>query len=276
MKNLSLAVIEAKNAQSNPDPWLRLLDIEVSDDLTVYYVRNTEPVAFNSITYQPCGFNIDTIKTDTKGDLNEVQVTVSNMGRQVSAYVIENEMRGQRVVLTEIYHGALNLEDEVRSEVYKIRDVSGDEKTVVFKLGHGPLLTQRFPNRRVWRDACTHAYKVSRDCGFVDGVTAGAGTVNWNAGTGRIEGTGTKFSKIFMPGDGLKVKTENITIQTIISDTVIVPVSAPTDLPWAGETFYLIKPTCTNQKKGPNGCEGHLNTRHFGAKPGLPASLGGL
>lgn len=279
MKNLTVAVIEAKNAQSNAAPWLRLLDVEINDDLTKYYVRNTEPVVFNGITYEPCGFNIESIKSDTKGSLNEVQVTVSNITREVSAYVLENEMRGRRVVVTEVYQGALEIENTIRSEVYRINEISGDDKVVVFRLGHPPLLIQRFPNSRFWRNDCRFAYKISRECGFVDGTIAGAGTVNWNAGTGRIEGTGTKFGSIFMPGDGLKVKSENITIQTIISDTQLVPVDAPTDLPWSNETFYLIKPTCTNQLKGPNGCRGHFQAdagKHFGGFWGIPASMGGL
>lgn len=277
MRLLTATVLSAKNAQSNSSPWFYLVDIEVSDILTARYVRNTEPVVFNGVTYSPAGLTIDTIKTDARGGLNEVQITVPNLTREVSAYVLQNEMRGRRVILTEVYSGGPNdAESYVDSSVYRINEISGDERVVIFKLGHPPLLVQRFPNSRFWRNDCRFAYKTDPGCGFVDGAMSGDGLLNWDAGNSLIVGTNTKFTQRFIGGDSLRVRGVDVAIQSVLSNTSIRPVSPPANLPWSNETYTLVKPTCTNQLTGPNGCKAHKNQERFGGFWGIPSSLGGL
>lgn len=274
MRQISTTIIEAKNQQSSSQPWLVLLDVEISDDETKYWVANPEAVTFNGHVYQPFGYRIDDVQQTTKGDLTETSVSISNVTQQAAMYVLTHEMRGRRVVMTGVYYGALNTADVVFEERYRINEISGDSRVITIKLGYPPLLEQPCPNSYFWRDSCRLKYKTDRACGFVDGSKDGSGIVNWNAETGRVVGTLTKFLSEFVIGDSIRLYGEDVMIQSVISETEFVPVAPPTTLPWTNEPFAIVKPTCSRSLRGPNGCRAHKNNQNFGAFWGIPSRNG--
>lgn len=279
MREISTTLIEAKNQSSSAEPWLVLLEVEVSDTETKYWVANPEAVTFNGHTYQPFGYRIDEVTQTTKGDLTETSISISNVTKQLALYVMANEMRGRRVTMTGVYHGELTLDGVVFEERYTINEISGDDRVVTVRLGYPPLLQQPCPNSYFWRDSCRLDYKNDPACGFEDGVIAGAGAVNWNAGTGRVVGTDTRFQSEFVVGDSIRLNGEDVEIDQIVSETEFVPVAPPTTLPWTDEAYTIVKPTCTRSKEGENGCRSHFRdeiVNHFGAFPGIPARNGGL
>lgn len=68
---METSLVLEKNKLSSTNPWLILLEINVPSipPTTVYLVRNTENITFNSQEYTAFPFEIDVSKQVSKGDI---------------------------------------------------------------------------------------------------------------------------------------------------------------------------------------------------------------
>ncbi|MCC7202453.1 MAG: hypothetical protein IT393_07330 [Nitrospirae bacterium] len=172
MKIINANLITEKNKLSTSSVWLTLLQVEVSDTTTIYLVPNPQSVTFDGHTYNPFPCKIEPVRSDAKGGLNEVVVSVSNVTREISAYVEANDLRGRTVRLIGV--NSANLSDptaKVFDEEYIITEIDITEQLVNFRLGHVRFLQQNFPGSRFFRDNCRWVYK-STECGYSGGMTS--------------------------------------------------------------------------------------------------------
>lgn len=171
MKTIPTALITQKNTLASASSWLTLLQIEITSSTTLYLVANPSSVTFDGNTYSPFPCDIAPVSTDSRGGLPDVEVSVSNVGLTISAYIEANDVRGKRVRLLGV--NSDNLADTTAlafDETYEIGDISVTQEVVRFRLGHVRMLEQRFPSRRFLRDNCVWLYK-SDECGYA-GVIA--------------------------------------------------------------------------------------------------------
>lgn len=272
MKALPAALVTEKNRLDSASAWLTLLQVHLPDGTVLYLVPNPVAISFDGQSYQPFPCKVETVKTDGRGGLADVQVSVANVDRTIGAYVEQQDLRGARVRLLIV--NSAHLADPsalAADEDYEIAELHVTEEWVVFRLGHQRLLQQRFPNGRFLRDNCRWLYK-SAECGYVDGTT-GPGTVS-SSGL-MISGTQTDFTSRFKPGDALTAAGQTRLVDVVISATVMSVTAAPVPA-WSGAPYTVAKPSCDKILEGANGCRSHGNQARFGAFPGIPSVAGRL
>lgn len=171
MRQLTAALTAEKNQLDGTAAFLPLITVEVNASTILRLVPNPVAITFDGQTYTPFGCELGEVTQDAKGGLHDLSISVSNVTREISAYVEFNELRGSRVTIQ--YVSSANLADplavvlEERYEIMSIQ-VKGD-KLVTFTLGHDRIAQHRFPARRFYRDNCGWIYK-SAECGYSGGL----------------------------------------------------------------------------------------------------------
>lgn len=167
MRSLVASLIAEKNKLSTTSASLPLVKVEIDASNILLLTPNPAPVTFDGETYQPRLVQIDQVQLDSRGGQASVQVTVGNVGREVSAYLETVEVRGARVTIK--YVNSATLADptaifiEERYEIQAVR-VAGDI-SVIFTLGRERVASTLLPAARFYRDHCRWLYKGSQ-CGY--------------------------------------------------------------------------------------------------------------
>lgn len=272
MKALPAALITEKNKLDTAAAWLTLLQLYLPDGTVLYLVPNPAAISFDGQSYQPFPCKVESVKTDSRGGLADVQVSVANVDRTIGAYAEQQDLRGATVRL--IIVNSANLADPsavAADEEYEITEINITEEWVGFRLGHQRLLQQRFPSGRFLRDNCRWIYKTA-SCGYADGFT-GPGTVSSTGIT--VNGASTDFTKRFKTGDSITAAGQARVVNVVTSDTLMTVTVAPSPV-WSGAAYTVTKPSCDKILEGNNGCRAHSNQTRFGAFPGIPAVAGRL
>jgi len=276
MKVITAALTVEKNKIATTSAWLTLIDLTLPDGTTVRYVPNPASVAFDGQTYLPFPLTINTVSSDLRGGLQDVEVTVSNITREISAFCEQQDLRGARVRLRGV--NSANLADAaavVFDEEYEITEIGVKEDVVTFRLGHERLLQQRFPAGLFLRDNCRHPYNQPAgrgpECNFTDDFT-GPGTVSSAAAT--VTGVNTDFLTRFKPNvDSIKSGGQTRLVTAVATNLSLTVQSAPSPA-WSSAAYTVLKPTCDKILEGKNGCRSHSNQARFGAFPGIPSVAG--
>lgn len=178
MRSLTATLITEKNKPAMTSAWLPLITLEVNASTTLRVVPNPVSVTFDGETYVPFGCEIEERAQDAKGGLNDVSISVSNVTREISAFIEANDLRGSRVSIK--YVNSANLADPnavVLDEQYEIMSVQvKGSQFVTFNLGHDRISAHPFPSGRFLRDNCRWIYK-SAECGYSGGLPTCAKTL---------------------------------------------------------------------------------------------------
>lgn len=171
MRTLIPELVEAKNALSSASAWLPLVTVYVNSTTTIRLVPNPTVVVFRGASYNPAAMRIESVSQDNKGGLHEVDISLSNVTREVGAFVELNEVRGARVDLLYVHSAHLADDDAVvLEERYEIMSVQvKSTQFVTFHLGHDRINQHQFPGGRFLRDSCRWIYK-SAECGYAGGL----------------------------------------------------------------------------------------------------------
>lgn len=160
-----------KNKLDSASAWIPLVTVEVNATTTLRLAAYPTNIVFRGQTYTSLGLEIGEVTQDAKGGLHEVSVSVSNVTREISAYVEVNDLRGARVTI--VYVHSANLADDeaaVLEEQYEIMAVQvKGTKFVSFRLGHDRISQHQFPSGRFLRDNCRWIFK-SVECGYAGGL----------------------------------------------------------------------------------------------------------
>lgn len=171
MRFLTSNLIQEKNKLASTSAWLPLVTVEVNASTTLRLVPNPTNVVFRGETYNAFGMEIDERTQDAKGGLHDLSISVSNVTREIGAYVEFNDLRGKRVGV--MYVNSANLADDdavVSEEWYEVMSVHvKGTKLVTFRLGHDRISQHQFPSGRFLRDNCRWIYK-SVECGYAGGL----------------------------------------------------------------------------------------------------------
>lgn len=208
-KTLSVATVIEKNKIASGTPFLVCLDVQVVDPMTLvvvetlHFVRNSEDIVFNGVTYDAAKFEIQL--SAESGGQQEVHLTVIDYFR-----VLQARMQaygggvGFNVTITVVNSGTLDQPPEV-VEYFQVTGASTLNYEVTFVLGAENAVAQTFPRRRQTRDYCGWRYK-SQDCGYTgslpscdlslkgpNGCSAHSNAPNFGGFFG-INSTGTRYA----------------------------------------------------------------------------------
>lgn len=172
MRTITASLIQEKNKLASPSAWLPLITVYVNASTTLRLVPNPTSVVFDGQTYTPFGCEIEDVMQDAKGQLHDVSISVSNVTREISAYVEFNELRGARVSVCYVHSANLADPDAVvMEEHYEIMSIQvKGAQFVTFILGHDRIASHQFPSGRFFRDNCRWIYK-STECGYVGALS---------------------------------------------------------------------------------------------------------
>lgn len=138
-----IATVEkAKKASSNP--WIILLDLELSDQ-TLYFARNNEDVIFGGHTYQAWPIEIDSVTQEASTQVPRITLRVSNHNLVLSGYLEDYGGAVGATVTLRVVNMA-NLAGEPDLDIaYQALAASAPDGWATFVLGAKNLLRRKFP-----------------------------------------------------------------------------------------------------------------------------------
>jgi len=175
------SLILEKNKLSSTTPWLILLEVTIPSTpaVTLYLVRNTEDITYNSQTYTAFPFDLDVSKQVSKGDIPTIELKVSNVTRTLQAYLEDyNGLIDTPITIRVVAKPEGETEYlEAESWTHDILAVHADAEYVYFTLGAPNPLSKRFPLYRYIAHSCRFAFRknssvVAPECGYTGNDSA--------------------------------------------------------------------------------------------------------
>lgn len=163
----SIALLE-KNLLATGQKFLWLYEIEVPTDPPTRYrfVRDQTPVTYRGNLYSPFPISHGKTRSDTKGNLPTVSLTISSVSRELVSYLNEyNGMVAQPVRLILTHELAIATGVPVWQQDYQIMNSTVSEEAVQAVLGEVYISSAKVPAQRMMRFYCRHQYQDAM-CGY--------------------------------------------------------------------------------------------------------------
>lgn len=167
MKSISSTLTIEKNRIATENPWLVLLDIALTDNVTVFnLVANTEDIVYQTRTYTACPLDIVPPRESAKGEIPTITLRVANVTRVLQGYLEQlNGAIGSSVTLR-IVNAAYLAENYADLEMtFEVLSASCNAQWVSFTLGAPSPLQRRFPMHRFIAGYCNWQFK-SAECAY--------------------------------------------------------------------------------------------------------------
>lgn len=164
-RNLDSNFITEKNKQENSPIFLyTIYDYDGSNDL--FFTNYDENVTFDGQEYTKFPIMHEYIEENTRGQIDTVKVTLGNVSRLIQAYLEENDFRGVKVDITQVFADLLDDTDAYIKHTYYIDSYIADQQNVEFTLtSKFDVLEVELPARKFSRNHCGWKFK-SDECGY--------------------------------------------------------------------------------------------------------------
>jgi|10_taG_2_1085330.scaffolds.fasta_scaffold02268_3 lambda family phage minor tail protein L len=163
----TIAFIE-KNLLATKQRWVWLYEIEVPTTPATRYrfVRDSSQVTFRGNIYYPFPISHSETRQDDKGNLPRVNMTVSNVSREV----VDNlnsygGLVGQPVRIILTHELAIATNSSIIEHDFKIVTTNINEDAVTASLGDLNLYDAKLPQQKMMRFYCRHQYQ-DGGCGY--------------------------------------------------------------------------------------------------------------
>lgn len=156
----------AKNKTENESPWHVLFELVVDGVERVFLVNNEEPVTFDGNTYRPFPIGFEEMDESLAGDLPVLNISASNVTREVQAFL---EHRGGllgALVLIRIVNDAF-LGDPAAAigQRFTVGAATATDTSVSLRLSQMPFFDISMPHQIYSRNRCRFGFK-SKECGW--------------------------------------------------------------------------------------------------------------
>lgn len=158
--------ISEKNLPENRPVFLyRVHEYNGTDDLLM--AAHDEDVEFNSETYSKFPITHDSIPDNGRGEIDTVNVRVSNVSRLIQAYLELYDFRGKKVTITQVFLDQLADADAKISYIFYIDNYKASDQDVEFQLtSRFDVIDVMLPLGAYNRNYCRWKFK-STECGYV-------------------------------------------------------------------------------------------------------------
>lgn len=160
MKQLNADFTVKKNAQTNS---LRRLYTVFDYDgagTNLYLAEDSQNIVFGGITYIAFPITFDNVSENSNGEADQMQITVSNVSRQIEAYLQAYSFRDKKVTITYVFADALADSAQKYEETLYIDSYTSDAKVVTFTLSTKLDITQKkLPLKTVLSTHCQWVFK---------------------------------------------------------------------------------------------------------------------
>ena len=160
MQTLPEVIVREKNKLATPSAWLVLLDILLSDTLTLRFCSNTESVTFKGNIYEAFPFNLEPTKQTSKGEVPSVTLKVANVTRIIQGFLEDLDGAVGTTVIVRVVNSEYLSEDYSELEMsFGVLGAEADAEWVSFTLGLPNPLKRRYPLYRFMASHCNWIFK---------------------------------------------------------------------------------------------------------------------
>lgn len=161
-RTLPASFILEKNKLYNENPWLMLIELQVSSTSSFYLTNSMTSITSNGDVFDPYPITLDKIPSSDEGDLTNVRITISNITRELMTYVEESDGLVGKTLLLQIFNAA-NLNDTY-SEKLEVFSSGCTVGSIEIEASYFMLETATFPGAFFVRDYCMWEFG-SAECG---------------------------------------------------------------------------------------------------------------
>lgn len=161
MKNIPLALRQAKNAFGQDSPWLPLLELQLPEpDNTLFrIVPNNEDIVFQGNTYSAFPVKIELPNETSKGEIPSITLQVSNVTRVLQGHLEAlNGGVGTTVKLIIINTAHLDEDYAELTMDFEVLSATCNSLWVSLKCGASNPLRRRFPVDKFFASHCNHQF----------------------------------------------------------------------------------------------------------------------
>jgi lambda family phage minor tail protein L len=171
MRTLDAAVIAEKNKQENQPIHLFTVYDYDGAGTNLYLAQYDTNITFNGIEYRRFPVSFDGIGENNQGQINTVVLKVSNISREIQAYLELYDWRGKRVDITLVWGNQLADPDAKMTDTLYIDSYAADEENAEFTLSTKfDVLDFTLPGEKYLRNNCRWKFK-STECGYAGAET---------------------------------------------------------------------------------------------------------
>lgn len=99
--------IDEKNKQKNAPIWLYEIQDYDGGDTNLYFARYDTNISFNGNTYIRFPISHEPLSENTQGEIDTVAIRLSNVSRLIQSYLEANDLRGKKVIVTQVFANQL-------------------------------------------------------------------------------------------------------------------------------------------------------------------------
>lgn len=172
----STEIIE-KNKLSTDSVWVKILDVNIPNQSTIYLCDTNDSITWDENVYIPFPFTLPEIKESSDGSVKEVSMTLSNVRRFLGVYISDYDTYRKNggidpiVITLRIVNTAALDNLAPITYTFKVLSFNLVAESVTLILG-GDNITQRmFPYWRLTR-MCQWRFKDENTCQYVGSETS--------------------------------------------------------------------------------------------------------
>lgn len=157
-----------KNAETNSPIHLYTLYDYDGAGSNLYLAEDDSDVTFDSQVYTAFPITYEQISEQSKGQIDSVEVRVSNVNRVIQTYLEQYDLRGCKVRILTVWRDQLADATSYIEDVYFIDSYHADEQLVSFTCTSKlDILEVAIPLRNYERNICQWKFKDPNTCQYV-------------------------------------------------------------------------------------------------------------
>lgn len=173
MREVDAVVTVEKNKAANKPLYLYTIHDFDGNSNNLYYAGYQSDIVFNGQTYLKFPISHDTISENSQGTIDTVRVVLSNISREVQAYLEVYDFRSKKVTIRLVWANELDEADAYLDEIYYIDHYEANAKDVTFTLtSRFDVLEQSIPAAVYTRTICRYPEFKGPECQYAGGETS--------------------------------------------------------------------------------------------------------
>lgn len=156
MKTVTAPFTVKKNAASNQPIFLYTIHDYDGAGNNLRYAEYDTDIVYGGLTYTKFPITHESVTENSRGEIDTMKVTVSNVSRAIEAYLTSYDLRGKKVTIRKVWADLLADATAYTDDIYYVDTYTAGEETVEFMLAPKyDVLDVVLPKRVYLRNYCS-------------------------------------------------------------------------------------------------------------------------
>ena len=167
MRDIDSTFKEQKNKETNKP--VRLYTIYDYDGAgtNLYLAEFERNLTYDGQEYVKFPVSFETIGENTRGEIDAIKLTLSNVSRLIQGYLETYNLRDKKVSIKSVWLDHLDDTDAYLEDIFYIDNYTADQFNVVFTLlSKYDVLDLNLPSERYSRNYCRYKLFKGTECGY--------------------------------------------------------------------------------------------------------------